>query len=201
MKNVLGILLVLIAAAVGFVASRPSQFHVARSISVAAPASSVFSKVDDFHEWAAWSPWQHLDPAMKTSFSGAESGAGAVYQWSGNDKVGEGRMTITSSQPDQEVAIKLEFIKPFQATNSCTFTLEPEGEATKVTWAMDGTNNFIAKAMCIFMSMDKMVGGDFERGLGSLKQLTESAVQTPAEGEARGAAGAADAGSKSPAAH
>ncbi len=196
MKNVLGILLVLIAAAVGFVASRPSRFHVERSINVAAPAEAVFAKVDDFHQWPGWSPWEHLDPTMKTSFSGSESGAGASYHWTGNDKVGEGNMTITTSEPNQKVAIKLEFIKPFQATNDCTFSFAADGQNTKVTWAMDGTNNFIAKAMSVFMSMDKMVGGDFERGLGSLKHLAENTSLTPAEGntptasgEAKGSAG------------
>lgn len=175
MKKFLTVLLVLILALVGFVASRPGTFHIERSTTIAAAPDAVYPHLADFHQWAAWSPWEHLDPSMKASYSGAESGVGAVYDWTGNDKVGQGRMTVTDATPPSHVGIKLEFLKPFTATNQCTFTLAPEGSGTKVTWAMDGTNNFVAKAFGLMMNMDKTVGGDFERGLASLKTVAEAA--------------------------
>ncbi|MFO0757224.1 MAG: SRPBCC family protein [Byssovorax sp.] len=156
------------------VATRPSSFHVERSATIKAPPAAARAAVADFHGWQAWSPWEKLDPGMKKTFTGPASGTGAVYEWVGNDKVGEGRMTITEATADK-VTIRLEFIKPFASTNTTTFTFTPSGSETKVTWAMDGHNDFMGKAFSMFMDMDKMVGGDFERGLAALKQVAESA--------------------------
>jgi len=181
MKNILLVLLVVVVGFVLFVSSRPSQFRVERSASVSAPPSTVYAQIADFHQWPAWSPWEHIDPAMTKKLSGSDSGNGAVYEWTGNDKVGQGRMTITDAQPGQKVVIRLEFMKPFSATNITTFALSPEAAGTHVSWVMEGRNNFVAKCMGLFMSMDKMVGGDFDRGLASLKQVSESA---PAGGSA-----------------
>jgi hypothetical protein len=122
-----------------------------------------------------------MDPQMKKTFDGASSGVGAVYAWTGNDKVGEGKMTIEKSAAPSLVGIKLEFFKPFAATNTATFTFAPASEGTKVTWAMDGENNFVGKAFSMFMDMDKMVGADFERGLASMKTLAESAPKANPE--------------------
>jgi len=157
------------------VITRPSTFHVERSIVIHAPPENAFAQVNDFHAWAAWSPWEKLDPQMKRTFEGAPSGTGAIYSWVGNDDVGEGRMTIQKSERPSLVSIKLEFIKPWAATNITTFNIARAAEGAKLTWAMDGENNFVAKAMCLFMDMDKMVGGDFERGLAALKTAAESA--------------------------
>lgn len=156
------------------IALQPSKFHVERSQQIAAPASDVFAHVSDFHAWHAWSPYEKLDPTMKRSFSGASSGEGAKYAWAGNDKVGEGRMTIEKAGAPSQLSIKLEFIKPFEATNQATFSFSPSGTGTRTTWAMDGENGFLGKAMCLFVGMDTLVGADFERGLASLKALVES---------------------------
>ena len=175
MKKVLTTLLILVLVLIAFVSSRPASFHIERSTTIVAAPEAVFPHLTDFHRWAAWSPWEKLDPQMKTTFSGAESGVGAVYEWSGSDQVGQGRMTVLEAVPNSRVAIKLEFIKPFTATNACTFTLTPDVSGTRVTWGMDGTNNFVAKAFSLFMNMDKTVGGDFDRGLASLKGVVENA--------------------------
>ena len=180
MKRVLLGLLILIVGFLVFVASRPSAYHVERSATIAAPGDVVFAKIDDFHQWEAWSPWEHLDPNMKRTFEGSASGVGSIYSWTGNDKVGEGRMTITESSPNDKVGIKLEFIKPWQQTCTASFALAPEGAGTKVTWSMDGNHNFVSKAMCVFMDMDKMIGGDFEKGLAGMKQVAEAAGQPAA---------------------
>jgi uncharacterized protein YndB with AHSA1/START domain len=155
---------------------QPATFHVERSATISAPPEAVFAQVNDFHAWRAWSPWEKLDPAMKRTFDGAPAGVGAKYAWVGNKDVGEGRMTIEESSPTK-IAIKLEFLKPFEATNTATFTFSKTADGTQATWAMDGNNNFFSKAMSLFMNMDKMIGPDFERGLAGIKTAAEAAAK------------------------
>jgi hypothetical protein len=171
------LVVVIIAVCVVVVAMQPAHYRVERSATMNAPAPVVFNQVNDFHKWDAWSPWAKLDPNMKTTFEGAPSGTGAVYAWTGNSDVGEGRMTIMDSKPGEAIKIKLEFIKPFAATSDTLFSFKPQGNQTAVTWTMDGDNNFVGKAMCLFMNMDKMVGGDFEKGLAQMKAVAEKAAQ------------------------
>lgn len=178
MNRIVRVVLLAIVVFLVYVNSRPSTFHVERSATIAAPADSVYPRIANFHAWNAWSPWAKKDPNMKQEFGGVDGTVGANYSWSGNNDVGQGRMTLTETQPSSKVAIKLEFLKPFQSTNVASFNLSPAGQGTKVTWAMDGPMNFMSKFMCIFTSMDKMVGGDFEKGLASLKQQNEVAPAT-----------------------
>jgi hypothetical protein len=173
------IVLVVAAVVVLFVlvvATRPADLRITRGTTISAPASVVFAQVNDFHNWEAWSPWAKLDPAMKATYEGPAAGAGAVYSWVGNSKVGEGRMTIAESHPSDLVRIKLEFMKPFAATNLAEFTFQPQGDQTAVTWNMTGKKNFITKAMGLVMNMDKMVGGQFEQGLAQMKSVSEQAT-------------------------
>jgi len=179
-KTLLTIVIVVVVLAVAFiciVALQPSHYHIERSASVNAPASVVFNQVNDFHKWDAWSPWAKLDPNMKQSYEGAPAGNGAMYSWTGNDQVGQGRMTITDSKPSELVKIKLEFIKPWTATNLTDFIFAPQGNQTSVKWTMDGDNTFMGKAFGLFMNMDKMVGGDFEKGLAQMKAVAEAAAK------------------------
>jgi hypothetical protein len=175
-KIAIVLVLILVGLAV-FVATRPADFRIVRSRTVAAPPDVVHAYVNDFHKWSEWSPWEKLDPAMKKEYSGAPSGTGAEYHWSGNNDVGEGHMTITDSRPAESVTIRLEFLKPFAATNTTQFDLAPSGSGTQVTWAMNGHNNFMAKAFSAFMDMDKMVGADFEKGLAGLDTATAARRQ------------------------
>jgi hypothetical protein len=171
--TVLIIIVVLIAAFLLFAATRPSGFRVERTTRIKAPAEKIFPLIDDFHAWVAWSPYEKIDPALQRSYSGAEHGKGAVYEWLGNNKVGKGRMEITQSSPPAKIVIALHFMKPFEARNTAEFTMVPEGDATAVTWAMHGRSPFMAKVMCIFMSMDNMVGKQFAEGLANLKTVAE----------------------------
>jgi len=168
----IGILLVLLVI-VGLAFTKPDSFSLERSTTINAPADSIFPHLNDFHNWGAWSPWEKLDPAMARTHSGAASGPGAVYEWTGNSDVGSGRMEITDATPPSTVTIKLDFLSPMEAHNTTLFTLEPAGAATKVTWKMSGPNNFMSKVMTVFMSMDSLVGGDFEAGLANLKAVSE----------------------------
>jgi hypothetical protein len=169
-------LLVVIALLAGVIALRPAEFRIARERTVSAPPAVVHRYVSDFHNWPQWSPWEKLDPQMKREHSGAAAGTGAVYSWSGNDQVGEGRMTITDSREPSSVTIRLEFLKPIEATNTTQFDFAPSGSGTRVTWAMTGHNNFLSKAFDLFVGMDKVVGADFEKGLAALDAATASAA-------------------------
>lgn len=180
LKKIIIALIVIAVVFVGVVAMQPSAFRVARSTTIAAPAPAVFTQVNDFKNWPAWSPWAKIDPAMKQTYEGATTGVGAITSWAGNDEVGAGRMTIIESRPNELVRIRLEFVKPFVATNAAEFSFKPEGNQTTVTWSMSGDNSFMFKAVSLFMSMDKMVGGDFEKGLASMKAVVESEVAMPA---------------------
>lgn len=175
---VVAVLLVLLIAVV---VTRPAEYTVSRSKTMAAPPAAVYAQIADFHRWPRWSPWEQRDPAMKREFAGAPAGKGAVYSWVGNRDVGEGRMTITDARPDEQVAIRLEFIEPFASTSSTDFLLVPIPQGgTNVRWSMTGQNNFVTKAMSVFMSMDKMIGNDFEQGLAKLDSVTAVSVNAPA---------------------
>ena len=174
LKKILLAVAVIILLFVIVVAMQPADFRITRSATISAPAEIVFSHVNDFHKWDAWSPWAKLDPAMKQTYEGSPAGAGSIYSWDGNKDVGTGRMTLTESRENELVRIKLEFLKPFAAVNDTEFTFKPEGDQTAVTWTMTGQNNFIAKAFGLVMNMDKMVGGDFEKGLAQMKTLAEA---------------------------
>ena len=171
----LGLFAALIGILAVTVAMQPAEFSIERSVTIAAPPATVFALVNDFHQWEKWSPWAKLDPAMKTTFEGPESGAGAIYTWVGNSDVGEGKMTILESRAPEQVGIQLEFIKPIAATNTAEFSLKPEGDGTSVTWSMAGKNNFAGKAFSLFVDMDAMLGGDFEKGLAAMKAAAEAA--------------------------
>jgi uncharacterized protein YndB with AHSA1/START domain len=173
MFKLIGLVLVLLIAGVLIYAStKPDTFRMERSTIIKAPPEKISAYLSDFKQWAAWSPWDEKDPAMKRSFSGAASGKGAIYGWEGNNKVGTGSMEVLEVQP-QKVSVKLDFLKPFEAHNTADFILEPQGDSTKVTWAMFGSANLMTKVVHVFMSMDKMVGPDFEAGLAKLKAAAE----------------------------
>ena len=168
-----GVVAALVAGVLGVAATKPNSFRVQRSMKIDAPPEKIFALISDFHRWEAWSPWDKIDPALKRSYSGSGSGKGAVYSWEGNRQVGSGRMEITEVSSPSRVALKLDFYKPFEAHNITEFTLEPEGNSTNVTWAMHGPSIFVTKVMNVFISMDQMVGKDFEKGLAAMKKIAE----------------------------
>ncbi len=176
-KVILGALAGIVLAVAAFcvvVALQPEDVKYTRSTTVNAPPEKVFEQVNEFKKWEAWSPWAKMDPTMKTTYEGPASGVGSSYSWAGNNDVGEGKMTITQSHPSSHIAIDLEFLKPFAAKNLTEFTLKPEGDKTNITWTMAGKNNFMMKAFCLVMDMDKMIGTDFEKGLAQMKTVVEA---------------------------
>lgn len=166
---------VVIAALVAYAATRPDAFRIARSITIAAPPEAIFPLIDDLRKFATWSPYDKKDPDMARAFSGPSHGTGQRYDWDGDSNVGKGWLVITSSSAPSRVDIDLNMLKPIEATNKVAFTLEPEGATTKVTWAMEGKSSLVAKVMHLFFNVEKMVGGDFEAGLASLKSAAEGA--------------------------
>ena len=174
MMKAIGFLVLLAVAGVLVVAGmQPDSFSVRRAASIKAPPEKIFPLISDFSRWGAWSPYERKDPAMKRSFSGPAAGIGAVYAWEGNKDVGQGRMEIAEAAAPSRVSLKLDFVKPFEAHNRVDFTLQPKGDATEVTWAMQGPMPFISKVICLFIDMDRMVGQDFEAGLANLKSIAE----------------------------
>ena len=165
----LAIVVVLILAA-----TKPNTFSVRRATTVNAPAEKIFPAIDDFHQWGSWSPYEHKDPAMKRSYSGADRGKGAVYAWDGNKNVGSGRMEILDSSAPSKIVIKLDFFTPFEAHNTAEFTMLPQGGGTNLVWLMHGPASFMSKLMHVFINIDNMVGKDFEVGLANLKRLAEN---------------------------
>jgi len=173
LTTIIVILVVLIAAVLIYAATRPDDFIVSRSASINALPEAIFPEINDFRRWSVWSPYEKLDPEMKRTLSGADSGKGAAYAWHSGGKAGIGRMEITGSVPPSLIALKLDFEKPFKANNTVEFTLKPAGNATTVTWAMRGRYPFMAKLIGVFMNFDRLVGKDFETGLANLKRATE----------------------------
>jgi hypothetical protein len=182
MFEVIAIIAVVLAVAIAIVlilaATKPVRFSVQRATTVKAPPDAIFPLINDFHQWGTWSPYENKDPAMKRSYSGAESGRGAVYGWEGNKNVGSGRMEILDTSAPTKIVIKLDFFTPFEGHNTAEFTMLPQGDATNVTWVMHGPAVFMSKVMQVFMNLDKMIGKDFEVGLGNLKRLAEKSPRT-----------------------
>jgi hypothetical protein len=155
------------------IAGRPDEFVVFRMKMISAPPEKVFPHVNELKKWEDWSPWAKIDPNAKSTFEGPAAGVGSSMAWDGNKKVGAGKMTITESEPSSLVGIRLEFLRPFQATNAAEFNFVPESAQTLVTWRMTGKNNFFFKVFSLLMNCDDMVGKDFEKGLASLKAVVE----------------------------
>lgn len=156
------------------IATRPDDFRVSRSAVLPAPPATVFTQVNDLHKWEAWSPWAKLDPNSKITFAGPAEGAGSSMAWVGNEKVGEGKMTITESRPGELIRMRLEFVKPFEAMSETEFVFKPDAGGTLVTWTMRGKNNFMGKAISLVMDCDKMMGGQFEQGLDNMKKVVST---------------------------
>jgi len=175
-KIILG-LVALIAIVLIVAAFQSDDLNVSRSATMAAPPEAVFKVVNDFRQWDAWSPWSKLDPNMKKSLEGPAEGVGAVYRWSGNNEVGEGKTTLVESKPFEKVGMKLEFVRPFAGASDVQFTFVPEGTGTRTTWAMQSKKPYIGKVFGLFMNCEKMCGDQFSQGLDNLKKIVET---TPA---------------------
>jgi uncharacterized protein YndB with AHSA1/START domain len=177
MFEIIAIIAVVLAIAIAIIlilaVTKPNTFSVQRATTVRAPPERIFPLINDFHQWVNWSPYEHKDPAMKRSYSGAESGKGAVYGWEGNKNVGSGRMEILDTSAPAKIVIKLDFFTPFEGHNTAEFTMLPQGDATNVTWLMHGPASLMSKVMQVFINLDHMIGKDFEAGLANLKKLTE----------------------------
>jgi uncharacterized protein YndB with AHSA1/START domain len=177
LKSIALTLLLIILAFAGYVAMQPAVGTVTRSATIAAPPSAVFPHINDLHKWQDWSPWAKLDPNAKTTFDGPQSGVGAAFAWAGNREIGEGKMTIAESKPDEYIKMNIDFAKPFASTSFAEFQLKPDGAGTNVTWSMTGNRPFFVRAMCIIFNGDKMVGDMFEKGLASLGNAATSISQ------------------------
>ncbi len=172
-KRIALIVVAALIAVLAYVALQPPSFRLEREASIQAPPETIFALISDFHRWSVWSPWEETDPNLKRTYSGPDSGQGAVYAWEGNEEMGEGRMEIIEATSPSRVVIKLDILEPFEGHNTAEFTLRPEGNSTRVNWAMYGRNTFMGKLMSVFIDIDSMVGKQFEAGLAALKRAAE----------------------------
>ena len=172
LKIVLLVIVCLLAITLIYAAIKPDRFHVERSVDIKAPPEKIFPFINNLHSWNEWTPY-NKDPAMKKTYSGSASGKGAAYAWEGNKDVGKGDIAITESIPASRITFDLHMIEPFEGRNVATFTLQPAGDSTRVTWSLDDKQKFMVKLIGIFMNMDKMIGKDFEAGLAKLKIVSE----------------------------
>ena len=174
LQVVLVVVIGIIVAILFFATTRPDEFHVHRQTTIKAPRDRIFPFLTDFHRWTQWSPWENLDADLKRSYSGADSGEGAAYAWEGQ-KAGTGSMEIMRVEAPAEVLINLHFQKPMKAENRVEFTLNDDGGQTRVDWTMTGRAPYLHKLMTMFVSMDKIIGKQFEQGLAQLKAAAERA--------------------------
>ena len=182
MLKIIAVIAVILAIAIAIVLilalTKPDSFRVQRATTIRAPAERIFPLINDFRQWVSSSPYEGKDLAMKRTYSGVESGRGAIYAWDGNKNVGTGRMEILdasapSKSAPSKIVIKLDFFAPFEGHNTAEFTMLPQGDATHVTWLMHGPAPFMSRVMQVFINFDNMIGKDFEVGLANLKKSAE----------------------------
>jgi hypothetical protein len=176
LTKIVAVLVLIVVIFCVYVAVSPADYRVERSISIHAPAEAVFPYLNNLRKAVEWNPFSKADPNIKMVFEGVEEGVGAKSSWEGNAQVGQGSMTIVESAANQKVRLQLDFIKPFASTSFSDYTLSPEGEKTTVTWAMTGHASFLPRAIGVLISMDKMLGSQFDKGLNDLKALAESSA-------------------------
>lgn len=174
LKKILLGLVAVVALILLVAAFQPGEFQVTRSAAIAASPAALFEQVNDHRKFAAWNPWGKIDPNVKNTFTGPATGVGAVFRWQGNSDVGAGSSTIIESKPGERVRLRMDWKEPMEGTSTVDFTFKPAGNKTVMTWHMQGANTYVGKVMCLFMNMDKMVGGQFEKGLADLQTLVES---------------------------
>lgn len=172
LKNITLVVAALLALLLIYAATRPDNFRVERSVRIQAPPDKIYALIHDLKAFNRWNPYEKKDPAIKGEYGSTSAGPGARYAWQ-SDKVGVGSMEITAVAAPSRVALRLDFVKPFEASNQVEFTLRPEAGATQVSWAMQGPSPFLSKLIGVFISMDQMIGKDFESGLSNLKTLAE----------------------------
>ena len=173
LKKIALVVVILVAGVLLYATTKPDTLRVQRTATINAPPEKIYPLITDFHRWTSWSPYERVDPAMKKTYSGAPSGKGAVYEWSGNSAVGQGRMEITDTAEPTRITVKVDFLSPFEAHDTAVFSLTPKGNATEASWTMEGQSQYVLKLMSVFTDMDAMIGKDFETGLASLKSLAE----------------------------
>lgn len=194
LMGVVGVVVLAVAGVAVAAAMQPADLRVERSTVVDATPADVFPHVDDLQQFVEWSPWSELDPDATYEFSTRARGVGAWYTWDGNDDIGAGKMTVVESVPGERVAHTVEFTRPFTSAAGSSIEITPEGDGTKVTWAFEMVDrSLFEKATTLFVSMDDMIGADYERGLANLAPIAEAAAEAREEAERAAEAAAAEA--------
>jgi carbon monoxide dehydrogenase subunit G len=162
-----GVAVLLVAAAF-----RPDTFRVQRTLRIAAPPAAIHPLINNMARMNSWNPFVKKDPNLQGRYRGPAEGPGAAYDFAGNREVGKGTVEITGSTPGR-ITMLLHMQEPMAGRNAIEFLLVPQGNATEVTWAMQGPSPYVARLMGLVFNMDRMVGGSFDAGLADLKALAE----------------------------
>lgn len=166
--TIIGILLI-------YAGVKSPQMEISRELLIKATPEIIFPYLNNSQKMNDWMPWQNSDPELKMLYSGPSEGAGSRSSWDSSGKMGTGYAEIIESIPNQSVKTKLEYTKPMVMSQVATMSLVPaENGETLVRWSVTGHNSFLFRLIGIFMNMDKMVGGEFEKGLTTLKTITET---------------------------
>jgi len=163
----------LIVAVLVFAATKPNSFRVQRSIVINAPADKIFALINDLRAWESWQPDDQEDATKKKTFAGPSSGVGATLEWDSRGRGGKGRLVISDSVPLSKVAIKADFVKPFEAHNLNEFVLQPDAGGTKVTWSIQASNLYAMKLVGVFFNIQREFEKHVGTGLNNLKSAAE----------------------------
>lgn len=149
------------------------SYQLSRSVMIGADPALIHGLVNDLREWQAWSPWEGLDDDLERTYSGADRGVGCYYEWSGNRRAGRGSMKIVGSSPER-IDVTTTFLKPFESTSDVVFRIVAADGGAQVTWEMSGEQTGLMSVLGRVVSMDRLVGKDFDKGLARLKAVAEA---------------------------
>lgn len=173
LSKVLGSLILILAVFLSYVAMQPAEYSVSREIFIAAPPEKIFPFLNNAKLGEKWAPWSKIDPQATMNYSGPEEGVGAVTSWDSQGQLGTGSATITASIPNHQVDVALAYTKPMEMNQKAMYLLTPGDHGSTVIWMVSGKQNFVGRIFCVFINMDKKVGGMFEMGLANLKAVVE----------------------------
>ncbi|MEM5566788.1 SRPBCC family protein [Psychroserpens sp. AS72] len=173
-KYILFLLLILFIGFAIYVAVQPNDYTFNRSKVIDAPVPVVYDVVNDFKEWPRFSPWIEQDKDAVLTFNEKTSGVGAGYSWEG-EILGIGNAKTVDVLNNKKIKQEIEFVKPFESISNINWTFEQVEKGTKVTWSMEGKQDFMTKLYVAFAgSIEKNTGPDFERGLFKLDSIVQA---------------------------
>ncbi len=177
LKRVLGLIVVVIAFICLYAAFTPPGYVLSREMLVKATPEAIFPYINNSKKAQDWMPWKDSDPAAQMQYSGPDEGVGSTSSWDSTGPLGTGKAEVVESVQNKVVKTQLTYTRPMTMSQLAEIALTPTLDGTVVRWSVSGQSPFLCRVVGIFMNMDKMIGGEFEKGLKKLKLTLESAAQ------------------------